>query len=148
MPQNVWGGTFIAKALGGATDLLQQRPVGDRMIILLTDGESADIQRGREREIVERLKKERITVFAVNLSGAEVESGLVSIATATGGKVFTVVDNDALRAVFQQINEMKKVEILQKEPQVIDYFYPFLWPAAIVLGLQTLVLFGLRFNPW
>jgi hypothetical protein len=43
---------------------------------------------------------------------------------------------------------MKKVEILQKEPQVVDYFHPFLWPAAVVLALQTLVLFGLRFNPW
>jgi hypothetical protein len=53
-----------------------------------------------------------------------------------------------LHAVFQQINEMKRVEILQKEPQVIDYFHPFLWPAAILLTLQTLALFGLRFNPW
>jgi Ca-activated chloride channel family protein len=149
MPQNVWGGTFIAKALGGATDLLAQRPVGDRMIILLSDGESADIRGGREREIIEKLRQHKITVFAINLnSGQAIEPGVAQIATATGGQVFTTVDTQALQAVFRQISEMKKVEILQKDPQVIDYFHPFFWPAVAVLVLQTLVLFGLRFNPW
>ena len=147
-PAAVWGGTFVAKALGGAIDVLAQRPAGDRMIILLTDGESSDIQRGHDRDIIERLRQNRITVFAVNLAGEVVEPGLVHIAEETGGQVFSVVDNDALRAVFRQIDEMKRVEILQKEPQVIDYFHPFLWAAAAILALQTLALFGLRFNPW
>jgi Ca-activated chloride channel family protein len=148
LPEEVWGGTFVAKALGGAIALLAQRPMGDHMIILLTDGDSSDIQRGRDREIIEKLRQHRITVFAVNLAGEAIEPGLVNIATETGGQVFSVMDNDALRAVFRQIDQMKRVEILQKEPQVIDYFRPFLWAAAAVLTLQTLALFGLRFSPW
>ena len=72
----------------------------------------------------------------------------MDIATETDGQVFSVVDNDALRAVFRQIDQMKRVEILQKEPQVIDYLHPFLWAAVAILALQTLALFGLRFNPW
>jgi Ca-activated chloride channel homolog len=40
LPDELWGGTFIGKALHGAADLLAQRPEGDRMIILMTDGES------------------------------------------------------------------------------------------------------------
>jgi Ca-activated chloride channel family protein len=144
-----WGnGTFIANALNGATDLLKQRPTGDRMIILVTDGESGDIQRGRDREIIEKLQAERITVFGINLNNAEIEEGMIHIAHGTGGEVFTAVDNNALTQVFRQIDQMKRVQILQKEPQVIDLFRPFFIPAAIILLLQTIVLFGLRFNPW
>jgi Ca-activated chloride channel family protein len=149
LPMSAWGaGTFIANALGGAIEMLEQRPVGDRMIILLTDGESGDIRGGREREIVAKLNEANITVFAVNLNNAEPEAGMLHITKNTGGELFTAVDNSALASVFRQIDEMKRVEILQKEPQVIDLFRPLFWPACIILVLQTLVLFFLRFNPW
>ena len=101
------------------------------------------IEDGRERPLTRGR-----AVFAFNLAGEVVEPGLVHIAAETGGQVFSAVDNDPLRAVFRQIDEMRCVEILQKEPQVIDCFYPLLWAAVAILTLQTLVLFGLRFNPW
>jgi hypothetical protein len=43
---------------------------------------------------------------------------------------------------------MKKVEVRESKPEVIDFLDPFLAPAAVVLVLQILVLFGLRFTPW
>ncbi len=148
LPENVWSGTFIANALEGGIDILSKRPVGDRMIILLTDGHSSDFRNGRELEVVEKLNEAGITVFAVNLSGDEVERGLETITEGTGGQMFTAIDNKALQAVFSQIDQMNRVQILQKEPQVIDLFHPLYWPTAIVLALQLLSLFVLRFNPW
>ena len=148
LPDRVWTGTFIGNALSGAADLLAQRPVGDRMIILLTDGQSPDIQNGREQPVLDRLRKENITLFAVQLSNDENEPGLVRLTSETGGQVFNAVDSVALQSVFRQIDQMKRVEILQKDPQVIDLFRPFFWPAAVVMTLQMLCLFGLRFNPW
>ncbi len=50
--------------------------------------------------------------------------------------------------VFDRIDQMKKVEIRETKPEVIDYFDPFLLPAMILLAAQVLVLFGLRFAPW
>ena len=46
-PDPIWGGTFIAKALDGAVTPVTQRPEGDRMIIIVTDGEGQDIVNGR-----------------------------------------------------------------------------------------------------
>ena len=43
LPDELWGITYIGKALLGAAELLAERPTGDRMIILMTDGESSDI---------------------------------------------------------------------------------------------------------
>jgi hypothetical protein len=50
--------------------------------------------------------------------------------------------------VFQRIDEMKKVVVLEKKPQVADHYEPFFLPAMVVLVLSVLALFGLRFTPW
>jgi Ca-activated chloride channel family protein len=148
LPESVWSQTWIATALEGAKDNFTRRPEGDRMIILLTDGESNDIRNGREHEVAAKMKEAKITVFAVNLSGDTIERGLETITRETGGDVFSAVDSAALQSVFRQIDQMKRVQILQKEPQVIDLFRPFFWPTAVLLTLQVLALFALRFTPW
>lgn len=43
---------------------------------------------------------------------------------------------------------MKKVVVLEKQPQVADYYDPFFVPAIALLALSVLTLFGLRFTPW
>ena len=69
-------------------------------------------------------------------------------AAATGGEVFNAVNAEALHAVFKRIDEMKKVVVLEKKPQVSDYYDPFFIPAIALLVLSVLTLFGLRFTPW
>src|SRR6266481_5588985 len=68
LPDELWGYTYIGKALYGATDLLAERPTGDRMIILMTDGESSDIKPPLDQPIIARLRSENITVFAILLT--------------------------------------------------------------------------------
>jgi len=53
-----------------------------------------------------------------------------------------------LKKVFESIDEMKKVVVLQKQPHVIDFYDPFFMPALGVLCASVLALFGLRFTPW
>jgi Ca-activated chloride channel family protein len=148
LPDHLWGITFIGKALGGATELLAERPNGDRMIILLTDGESSDILPPKDAPIIARLKQERITVFAIMLSGDKIQPQLANIARATGGEAFNAVTGEALEIVFRRIDEMKKVTVLEKRPQLVDYYDPFVIPALSLLAASVLVLFGLRFTPW
>jgi Ca-activated chloride channel family protein len=147
-PDDLWGGTFIGKALHGAADLLAQRPDGDRMIILMTDGESRDINPPLDTPIIEHLRSEKVTLFTIMLTGDEISAPLTHITRATGGEVFNAVTPAALASVFQRIDEMKKVVVLEKRPQVIDFYEPFLMPALSLLGLSILALFGLRFTPW
>lgn len=147
-PDELWGHTYIGKALLGAADHVAQRPEGDRMIILLTDGESSDILPPRDGEIIARLLAEDITVFAVVLSHEAIQPQLSSIARATGGEAFQAVTSEALTTVFSRIDEMKKVVVVEKRPQVIDFYRPFVLPGLLLLGMNLLALFGLRFTPW
>jgi Ca-activated chloride channel family protein len=148
LPDELWGQTYIGKALHGAADLLAQRPDGDRMIILMTDGESSDINPPLDTAIIEHLRSERITVFSVLLTDDPIQPPLINISRSTGGDVFNAVTEEALLAVFKSIDEMKKVTVLQKQPHVIDFYGPFLKPALGVLIASVLALFGLRFTPW
>jgi len=148
LPDELWGITYIGKALLGATDLLAERPTGDRMIILITDGESDDIKPPRDSQIIAALQAQNITVFGILMTDEPIEPALVSIARATGGEVFNAVTPEALHAVFQRIDQMKKVVVLEKKPQVADHYDPFFAPAIVALALSILALFGLRFTPW
>jgi len=148
LPDELWGITFIGKALLGATDLLAERTTGDRMMILMTDGESSDILPPNDQQIIARLRAENITVFAILLTEETIQPSLIGIARATGGEVFNAVTPEALATVFQSIDEMKKVVVLEKQPQVVDYYDPFFKPAAGLLIASMLALFGLRFTPW
>ena len=147
-PDKIWGHTYIAKALEGAIAPLTRHSNGDRMIILITDGEGLDIQKGAERDVIAKLNRQRITVFAVSMTTKDVAPGLENIARETGGEIFRAVTPQALQTVFHRIDQMKKVEVATTKPQVIDYFDPFLLPALGCLAAQVLVLFGLRFTPW
>ncbi len=148
LPDELWGITYIGKALYGATDLLAQRPSGDRMIILITDGESSDIKPPLDGPIIEALRAQNIAVFGILMTDERIEPALVGIARATGGEVFNAVTPEALQTVFQRIDEMKKVVVLEKKPQVADHYHPFFLPSMGLLFLSLLALFGLRFTPW
>jgi Ca-activated chloride channel family protein len=148
LPDELWGITNIGKALHGAAELLAQRPTGDRMIILMTDGESSDILPPLDAAIIAHLRAENITVFSILLTDESIQPPLINITRATGGEVFNAVTPEALAAVFQRIDEMKKVVVLEKRPQVIDFYDPFFTPALSVLAAGVLTLFGLRFTPW
>ena len=148
LPDALWGITYVGKAMYGAADVLAQRPVGDRMMILLTDGESSDITPPQDGPIIADMRAKNITVFTILLSDEVMQPQLLGIARATGGDAFQALTPEALQAVFKRIDEMKKVVVLEKKPQVADFYDPFFLPAIGVLALAALASFGLRFTPW
>ena len=85
---------------------------------------------------------------ATMMTNQPIEPALVGIARATGGEVFNAVTPEALHDVFQRIDEMKKVVVIEKKPQVADHYEPFFPPAIGLLVFSLLALFGLRFTPW
>lgn len=148
LPDALWGITYIGKGLLGVADLLAQRPEGDRMIIMMTDGESSDILPPRDSEIIARLRAENIILFSIMMTEEAIPPPLIGITRATGGEVFNAATPEALHAVFARIDAMKKVVVLEKKPQVADLYDPFFGPAIALLVLSVLALFGLRFTPW
>jgi Ca-activated chloride channel homolog len=143
-----FGGTEIGKAVLGTREVLTQRSEGDRMMILVTDGWSSDLANGAEMDIAKRLKRDGITLFAVNIQEQEARGEIVNLARMTGGEVFNPGDTKALAEVFQRIDQMTKAKLEQGTPELVDWFFPFCIAGLSVLGLYVLTLLGLRYTPW
>jgi Ca-activated chloride channel family protein len=143
-----FGGTEIGKAVLGCREVLTSRAEGDRMMILVTDGWSSDLANGAELEIVKKLKRDGITLFAVNIQESDARGEIVNLARMTGGEVFNPDDQKALAECFERIDQMTKAKIEQGTAEMVDWFLPFAIAGLSVLGLWLLVQLGWRYTPW
>ncbi len=147
-PDPIWGGTYIANALEGSIAPLAKHENGDRMIILITDGESRDLSGETLRRIVAKLNRANIMVFAISMTDSPIAQGLKDVTRQTDGAVFKAVTPGTLDTVFRSIDKMKKVEVRSVRAQMLDAYDRLIVPALVLLGLQVLALFGIRFTPW
>ncbi|MCA8976762.1 MAG: VWA domain-containing protein [Planctomycetes bacterium] len=143
-----FGGTEIAKAVMACREELVARSEGDRMLILVTDGWSSDLGGGNEMDIAKKLRRDDITLFAINIQESEARGEIVNLARMTGGEVFNPGDTRALDAVFQSIDQMTKAKLQQTAAELVDWFWPFALVGLCVLGFYGLVQLGLRYTPW
>ena len=150
-PRNLpywFNGTEIGKALMACRKVLIQREEGDRMIILVSDGNSADLWGGRDVEIARQLIADDITVYGVHISQIAVPDPIVTITTMTGGEVFNPGDTTALDAVFQRIDEMQETKLEKGGAEYVDHFWPLCIAGLSLLLLHVLFQLGLRYTPW
>jgi Ca-activated chloride channel family protein len=150
-PENVphWmGGTMIGKALLACRQILISREEGDRMIILVSDGDSFDLSDGNDEAIARTLRKDGIVVYSIHISSGNPPPEIVNITGITGGEVFPVDEPQALEAVFRRIDAMKATKLEKTAPELLDDFAPFCMAGLSILGAAGLALFGLRYTPW
>jgi Ca-activated chloride channel family protein len=145
---DAFGGTAIGKALRASKKHLEKTEEGDRMILLVTDGQSFDLGGGEDAAIAKELKDANITVFCVLASNEEPQSEVVSICHATGGESFGAEDPGKLDAVFRKIDRMKLAKITPTFVETLDYYEPFALVGIALLALNGLLWFGLRYSPW
>jgi len=143
-----FNGTQIAKALTACRQVLLEREEGDRMIVLITDGYSADLDGGTDEIIARRLKADNITVFAVHIAEGNPAESLERIASITGGEVFAPGDQEGVVHVFERIDKMQKSRMEKTHAEAADDFWPWCLAALGILGCALLALFGLRYTPW
>jgi Ca-activated chloride channel family protein len=143
-----FGGTEIAKALMACRAVLTERDEGDRMIVLVSDGYSSDLDNGNDIELAETLKRDQIAVFAIHVGGGDIPDPIVNITRLTGGEVFEPGDTESLRYVFHRIDEMRRAPLEKTAAESQDHFFPYCVAGLGVLGLSTLCSFGLRYTPW
>ena len=143
-----FGGTMIGSALQACQKVLVDREEGDRMIILVSDGNSFDLNPPNDEVLAKKLRADDIVVYAVHISNTSLPPELATITTLTGGESFNPGDKEGLRAVFRKIDQMQQTKLKPAYAVRQDFF----WPCAVVgmsfLGLRLLVSFGLRFTPW
>lgn len=143
-----FGGTEIGKGLLQCRKVLNERTHGDRMIILVSDGQSADLEGDRDKEIAQRLADDGIVVYAVHIAESEPPAQIVNITSITSGEVFNPGDRAALARVFSHIDQMQQAKIEKVRTQAVDDFAPWCKLGLILLSVTVLAGFGLRYSPW
>jgi Ca-activated chloride channel family protein len=142
------GGTMIGRALRSVQKVLNQRPEGDRMVVLISDGESADLSGGAAQEIGEELARDGIVVFYVHVAEGSPQEETFTLASLTGGQAFAAGDPAALKEVFQRIDRMKPARLQPSAPEPVAFLRPFALAGLLLVGLKAISLFGLRYSPW
>ena len=143
-----FGGTEIGKALKACREVLVSREEGDRMIILISDGQSWDLNGGQDMEVAKLLRESGITMYGIHVAGGEVPGTVVNIAVETDGDFFAADDPIALETIFKRIDEMEAAKLEKVAAEYIDDFEPWCWAGGILLALHALLQFFLRFTPW
>jgi len=143
-----YGGTAIGNALRACEKVLINREDGDRMIVLLSDGESYDLYDGKDLEVAKLLKDSKIRLYAIHIGNDGIPEPVETIAQMTGGAAFPAGDTDSLDLVFKHIDKMSKSKLKRVTPDPVDFYWPFLLVGFCLLFIRILCLFGLRYTPW
>ncbi len=137
-------GTAIGSALATCTNRLRDIPGNSKVAILLSDGSNTSGQLD-PLTAADLAKFFDIRIYTVaigkDVEGGELdESSLREIAKEGNGQFFRATDNATLGNIFEQINQIEKIEIkrdVQREAQ--DYYYIYLnW--AVVFFLVAFML--------
>lgn len=144
-----FGGTLIGKALLSCHQNLIAQPDGDRLIILITDGYSADLGGGKALEVATTLAKDKIVVYVIQVADEPLPEDMRAIANITKGDVFAAGDPAALSTVFQHIDKMQAARLKPPTSDFADYFRPVALVGIAIGALHAIaMLFGLRYTPW
>ena len=143
-----YGGTEIGKALLACAEILDDRPEGDRAIVLVSDGMSFDLNGGNEERVAKTLRDKKIALWAIHVAETEIPGEIVDLAAATGGNAFQADDPSTLGDIFGRIDAMQRTKLTKTAAETIDFFGPFSLAALSLLGLATVCSLGARYSPW
>ena len=156
-------GTAIGLGLANAVNRMKDSTTKSKVVILLTDGSNnrGDIDPQTAAEIAKTFD---IRVYAIGvgsysdqvrvpihtpysvqygtMSSEFDETTLRNIAQLTGGEYFRATDNNSLRNIYQQIDQLEKTKIRVREySKRTEHFMPFLTAALLCLLIEVLIRF-------
>jgi Ca-activated chloride channel family protein len=153
-------GTAIGSGLATGVDRLKGSPSKSKVIILLTDGENNGglIDPNTAKEIAKSVGVKVYTVgmgtegyapVPVQTPGGVVyqkekvnidEKLLTQIATETGGRYYRARDNESLKNIYSEIDQLEKSKIETSTlRRYSEQFFPFALAAALFLLLELVL---------
>ena len=121
---------------------------GDRMIVLITDGFSSDLDGGLADKIGNELREAGIVVHGVQVGEDSTPAQLLEVVTPTGGQVFNAKDAAGMNTIFEAIDKITPTKVRGKQPETIDWLAPVLIALMAVTGVHGVCLWKLRWTPW
>jgi Ca-activated chloride channel family protein len=143
-----FGGTEIGRALLACRERLNQVEKGDKMLLLVSDGMSADLGGGRDQEVAGLLKQDGIVVYAIHIGGGNVPDQIINITSITGGEAFAPEDVGTMAKVFKNIDSMQQAELERMVAESVDFYEPFIAATLSLVAIGLVCSFGLRYTPW
>lgn len=143
-----FGGTYIGNALRECRKVLLQRDEGDKMVVLITDGYSADLSGGADEEIARQLEADGIVVMTVHVAEGEIPDEVTRIAARTGGEAFKTDNPAGLDACFARIDAMTRTKMVKAQAEAADDYTLWCLAGLVALLLALACSLGLRANPW
>lgn len=146
--------TAIGDAIALAVKRLRDQPEGNRVLILLTDGENTAGSLD-PLAAAELAREAGVRVYTIGIGGGEVglrgafgmrllrqgggfdPTTLKRIAEITGGRFFSATGRDELEAVYQELDRLEPTERDARTYRPRRAL--FVWPAAGALGLSLLL---------
>jgi Ca-activated chloride channel family protein len=147
IPKEWWDYTLIGNAITKCATLLEQRSEGDRMMIVITDGESQDMKGALASQIGNDLKRKNIILYAISVRSEGASKDLKTIAEISGGRLYESGDLQGLQSVFRQIDQLQQARQPTAQPQWLENDAPFAIAGLFLLGLQLLSMLWLRYTP-
>jgi Ca-activated chloride channel family protein len=144
----VLGGTAVARAVRYCRDVLLLAPEGDRLIVLISDGQSADLTGGAAAQLGAELSAQGVVVYTIHVDDSEIPGELHELTNPTGGRAFKATNEAAFASVFAHIDEMHKIKTKPTQAESVDAFGGPVVVAIGALGTMLLTLFGVRYTPW
>jgi Ca-activated chloride channel family protein len=143
------GGTAIAGALRFCKDNIEAESLeGDRLIVLVSDGFSSDLDGGESGRVAAELKEANITLFHVHIGEDMVPMEVADMARETGGDAMAASDPESLKQIFRHIDRMKPAKFKSTGTMPMDHFRPFALVALFLVGAQLVGMLGMRYTPW
>lgn len=145
---SVLGGTAVARAVGFCRDVLTQAQDGDRLIVLISDGQSSDLMDGAAARLGAQLAAERVVLYTIHVDNSEIPAQLHELTAPTGGRAFKATNPAAFESVFAHIDAMHKVRLTPTKGEAVDAFGAPALAGLGTLGLALMCMFGMRYTPW
>lgn len=154
-------GTAIGSGIATALNRLRDSKAKSRVMIVLTDGvnNAGTVSPDAAAELAKTLGVKVYTIGAgtkglapypaTDMFGRTVyqpvqievdDEGLTRVAQTTGGQYFRATDTESLRQIYQQIDQMEKMEIEQPKFMVYREWYAALVIPAVLLLIAEISL--------
>ncbi|MDQ7067084.1 MAG: VWA domain-containing protein [Sulfurimonas sp.] len=132
--------TALYESLAQGVNLLKMSESKSKIAILLTDGYSSpNVDKIPLDVALEMAKKEGVKVYPIGIGNRQEYNAavLLKIAKETGGVAFGASNGDELKAVYDKIDELEKVEIKNETYTYLKYYYIY----PLFIGFLALMLY-------
>ena len=132
--------TDLGQAIGLSVQMMRNEPEGDRLLILISDGET-NVGALAARDAAQLAAEAGLKVFVIGLArdlDAGSEAHMREIAEATGGRFFAAANPALLEAVHREIDDIEPLSAINPEDAPIENWRwaPLLvaFAAALMIG--------------